>query len=70
MKWLATAWSEFIGLFVDDAPFAAAIAVWLAAAWLVLPRLEPGATWPAVALFAGLALIIAGSALLYARRRR
>ncbi len=48
MSWLAAAWSEFIGLFVDDGPFAAAIAAWLAAAWLLLPRLAPGATWPAV----------------------
>jgi hypothetical protein len=70
MSWLVAAWSELVGLFVDDAPFAAAIAAWLAASWLVLPRLAPEAPWPPLVLFAGLAVILAGSAVAKAKRAR
>lgn len=70
MTWLKTAWSEFIGLFVDDGSLAVAVLAWLAAAWLLLPRLPlPPALLPVI-LFAGLALILVESALRGARRDR
>ncbi len=67
MAWLNTIWSEFIGLFVDDGSFAVAILAWLAACWLLLPRLGLAAAWPPAILFVGLVLILAESA---ARRAR
>ena len=66
MSWLAGIWSEFIGLFVDDLPYAGAILAWLVACWAVLPRL---ALSPML-LFAGLAAILAGSAWQKARCRK
>jgi len=70
VTWLKTAWSEFIGLFVDDGSLAVAVLAWLAAAWLLLPRLPlPPALLPVI-LFAGLALILVESALRGARRDR
>ena len=70
MTWLKTAWSEFIGLFVDDGSLAVAVLAWLAAAWLLLPRLPLPPALPPVILFAGLALILVESALHGARRDR
>ncbi len=70
MTWLKTAWSEFIGLFVDDGSLAVAVLAWLAAAWLLLPRLPLSPALPPVILFAGLALILVESALRGARRDR
>ncbi len=70
MTWLKTAWSEFIGLFVDDGSLAVAVLAWLAAAWLLLPRLPLPPALPPVILFAGLALILVESALRGARRDR
>jgi len=70
MTWLKTVWSEFIGLFVDDGSLAVAVLVWLAAAWLLLPRLPLPSALPPVILFAGLALILVESALRGARRDR
>ncbi len=67
MTWLVTAWSEFIGLFVDDLPYAASIVAWLACCWLLLPHLALPPALPPVLLFAGLAAILAGSALMKAR---
>lgn len=68
MSWLKTVWSEFIGLFVDDGSFAVAILAWLAACWLVLPRLLlPPAVLPMI-LFVGLALVLVESALRRSRQ--
>ncbi len=70
MRWLGTAWSEFIGLFVDDGSFALAILVWLLVAWLALPRLPLPPPWPPVILFAGLAAILVESAVRRSRTGR
>ena len=70
MGWLRTIWSELFGLFVDDARFAAAILLWLAAGWLLLPRLGLPAKLPPLILFAGLAAILAESAMHRARASR
>ncbi|HEY0206160.1 MAG TPA: hypothetical protein VGC15_18640 [Acetobacteraceae bacterium] len=70
MRWLRTAWSELIGLFVDDGSFAIAILAWLLLAWLALPRLPLPPAWPPVILFAGLAAILVESAVRRSRTRR
>jgi len=59
---------EILGLFVEDARFTAALAVWIAIAaatrhwWHTTPRLG------AIALFAGFALILGENVLRAARR--
>ena len=63
MAWLKAAWSEFIGLFVDDGSLAAAILAWLALSWIALPRLPLPPAWPPIILFAGLAAILLESVL-------
>lgn len=68
MTFLKAIWSEFIGLFVDDGSLAAAVLAWLAAAWLLLPRLPLPPALPPVLLFTGLALILIESALRRARQ--
>jgi hypothetical protein len=68
MTWLTTIWSEFIGLFVDDGSLAVAVLIWLATAWLLLPRLPLPPALPPIILFAGLALILVESAARGARR--
>jgi len=70
MRWLGTAWSEFIGLFVDDGSFALAILAWLLVAWLALPRLPLPPPWPPIVLFAGLAVILVESAVRRSRTGR
>lgn len=69
MSWVKFIWSEFIGLFVDDGSFAVAILVWLAACWLVVPRLGLPEMIPPVLLFAGLVLILARSTIRRAAQR-
>jgi hypothetical protein len=69
MRWLKTILTEFIGLFVDDGSFALAIIVWLGVIWLGLPRLNLPAAWSGAVLFAGLATILAVSALRRASRK-
>lgn len=63
MGWLVTVWSEFLGLFVDDAAYAGAIVAWLVACRLLLPRLALPPSLPPVLLFVGLALILMVGAL-------
>jgi hypothetical protein len=58
---IQTIWNEFIGLFVDDGSFAAALLAWLGACWLLLPRLGLPSAWTPMFLFAGLVLILAES---------
>ena len=67
MRALETIWSEFIGLFVDDAVFAACIVLWLVVAAVALPLLALPSPWPALILFAGLAAILIESATRKAR---
>jgi hypothetical protein len=68
MRWPKAIVTEIFGLFVDDGAFALAIVIWLGAVWLVLPRLGVPTTWGGIILFAGLALILAESAMRRSRR--
>ena len=68
MHWIRVAVREVYGLFVDDGSFAIALLVWIVAAVVALPLLGAG-NWGGVALFAGLAVVLAESALRAARRR-
>ena len=68
MSWLRGVLSEFVGLFVDDGSLAVAVLAWLAAAWLLLPRLPLPPALPPIILFAGLAVILIESAFRGARR--
>jgi hypothetical protein len=68
MRWLQTILGEILGLFVDDISFALAIIIWLGIIRLGLPRFNLPAVWNGVILFAGLATILAESALRRASR--
>lgn len=67
MQWFRTIFREVFGLFVDDGSFAIAILVWLAVAWLLLPRLGVFSRWNGLILFAGLGLILVESTMRYVR---
>ncbi len=67
MQWLKTVAREIYGLFVDDASFALAILLWLAVAWLVLPKTPAG--WQGVLLTGGLVVILVESVLRTSARR-
>ncbi|MGH6959272.1 MAG: hypothetical protein ACREE7_02190 [Dongiaceae bacterium] len=69
MKWVFAAPRELIGLFVDDGSLALAILAWVAVAVLAFPVLPIESSWLAIALFAGLALILAENLLRAARSR-
>ena len=69
MRWLKTILGEILGLFVDDISFALAIIIWLGIIQLGLLRLNLPAAWNCVILFAGLATILALSALRRASRK-
>jgi hypothetical protein len=69
MLWLKTILAELFGLFVDDVRFALAIIIWLGLIRSGLPRLNLPAAWNGVILFAGLATILAESALRRAGRK-
>ncbi len=68
MQMLKTIWDEIVGLFVDDQLFAVAILVWLALVWLAVTHTGITPIWRAIALFAGLAVILVESATRAARR--
>lgn len=68
MSWLRTIVSELIGLFVDDGAFALAIVAWLALIGLVAHFAPSTQSWAGIALFLGLALILAESAMRRARK--
>ena len=68
MNWLRTIFREIFGLFVDDGSFALLILVWLGLTALLLPYLGWVPTWRGPILFVGLAAILMGSAIRYARR--
>jgi hypothetical protein len=71
MKWTKVILQEIYGLFVDDIGFAIAIVLWLAA-WFGLRRLVVACPpWAfAVGFFGGLAGILLGSVLHFARTHR
>jgi len=69
MKWIVDAARELVGLFVDDGSLAIAVLVWVAIAVLAFPALPVDGGWLAVALFAGLALILVENLLRTARPR-
>ena len=62
MTWLKTIGEELLGLFVDDVWLAAGILVWVAVARFWLTHLLPPG-WDGVAFFAGVAALVAGTAL-------
>ena len=68
MAWIKTILHEIFGLFVDDGSFALAVLVWLAAVWLLVPRLGIAQPWGSVILFVGLAVILIESATRRAQR--
>ena len=68
MGWAKAILREIYGLFVDDGNLALAVIIWLAIAWLVLPRLAHGALWAGIVLFLGLAVILMESVWRRARR--
>ena len=59
MGWLATAWRELIGLFIDDGSLALAILAWLLVGALCIRLLGVPPTAEGVLLAAGLALLLA-----------
>ena len=69
MRWVAAAARELIGLFIDDGSLALAVLVWVVIAVLAFPALPIDGGWLAIALFAGLALILVENLLRSARRR-
>ncbi len=70
MRWIATALSELVGLFVDDLSFTAAILVWIVLGAVLLPRLGLAGAWAAPLLFLGCAAILIENVRRAARGRR
>jgi hypothetical protein len=70
MGWISASLQELVALFVDDGSLAATALIWLAVCGLVLPPLGIAGAWLGLALFAGLAIILAENALRTARRKR
>ncbi len=68
MSWLKTIVREVFGLFVDDAGFALAILAWVVVC-LAATRLGLASAWAGMALFAGLAVILAESAVRRSRSK-
>ncbi len=68
MNWLKVTVKEIIGLFIDDGSFALAIVIWVGLVGLVSAQVSTARPWCGVALFAGLAAILAESALRRARK--
>ncbi len=70
MRWAKKIFQEIFGLFVDDGSFAVAILIWICVGKLILSRIVLNSAWSGLILFAGLALILLSSTLLYTKRRR
>jgi hypothetical protein len=70
MKWLQNIFREIFGLFVDDGSFALAILLWLAIVRWATPHFNIPSGMTGVILFAGLALILAESAVRYSRHKQ
>ena len=70
MKWLRTiSWGIF-GLFVDNGSFALIILIWIVLTTQILGRTNWFPEWRGLLLFCGLALILAASAVQYARKKK
>ena len=68
MNLLRTIISEAIAIFIDDGAFAAGIVIWLAVV-AALARFAPAfGAWDGLLLFAGLATILAESAIRRSRK--
>jgi Ni/Fe-hydrogenase subunit HybB-like protein len=59
---------EILGLFVEDARFSAALAIWIAILGATRPWWQSAPRFAAIALFAGFALILCENVLHAARR--
>jgi hypothetical protein len=69
MGWISASLRELVALFVDDGSLAVSALIWLALCGLALPPLGVSDAWLGLALFAGLAIILAENALRAARRK-
>jgi hypothetical protein len=69
MRALSRMVRALLGFFVDDGNLAALVVGWLALLWLAIAQLGLAAPWDGLLLFAGLAGILAVSALRRARTR-
>jgi hypothetical protein len=70
MSWFKTLWRELVGLFVDDAAFAAGILAVLVVVWLGASVLHLPSAWMGGALFAGLAVLLLQSTWTQSRQSR
>lgn len=68
MFWLKKIFAELAGLFIDDGLFASTIIGWILIIWLGTYLMLPAA-WMPVVFFAGLAFILAESAIRRARQK-
>jgi Ni/Fe-hydrogenase subunit HybB-like protein len=59
---------EILGLFVEDARFSAALAIWIVTSAATRPWWQSAPRFAAIALFAGFALILCENVLHAARR--
>jgi hypothetical protein len=59
---------EILGLFVEDARFSAALAIWIAISGATRPWWQTAPRFSAIVLFAGFALILCENVLHAARR--
>lgn len=62
MQALSRALRQLLAFFVDDGRLALLVLGWLALLWLAIAQLQLAAPWDALLLFAGLAAILAASA--------
>jgi hypothetical protein len=69
MRTIRHALRQLLAFFVDDGRLAALVLGWLALLWLGMAQLKLPARWCALLLFAGLAGILAVSAVRRARAR-
>ena len=61
MTWLANAFKQIYGLFVDDGLLSLGVCVWLLVVWFALPHVVASETARPIILFAGLAVLLADS---------
>lgn len=69
MQTLRRALRSLLAFFVDDGSLAALVLGWLMLLWLAVAQLQLPPTWSALLLFAGLAGILAASAVRRSRAR-
>jgi Ni/Fe-hydrogenase subunit HybB-like protein len=67
MDWVKAIGHEILGLFVEDARFSSALAIWIAISGATRPWWQSAPRFGAIALFSGFALILCASALHAAR---